>query len=299
MFIGNPKQKKQPIARHNQHIAYLFLFPSLAVFMVFIIYPIGFSLWSSFTNWSLIQSAEYVGWANYVRLWKDQRFWNAVYNTVVYTVGVVPIGTMLSLALAVALNQNLKGTKFFRTAIFLPVVASTAIIAIVWTFLFDPQIGLFVYYLSKIRITMGAWLRDPDYAMLAIIIVSIWKNVGFNMVIFLAGLQGIPYSLYEAAKVDGANRLQMFRYVTLPQLRPTTAFVIVMSVLGSFQVFDQIYVMTRGGPLYSTETLVQYIYHHGFVTFQMSYGATIAMFLLVVILALTIFQLRLFDRPID
>lgn len=299
MFIGKIRRKRQPIARYNQQIAYLFLFPSLAVFIVFIIYPIGFSLWSTFTNWSLIQSAKYVGWANYIRLWNDERFWNAVYNTIVYTIGVVPVGTALSLLLAVALNQNIKGTKFFRTVIFLPVVASTAIIAIVWTFLFDPQIGLFGYYLSKIGITMGAWLREPDRAMLAIIIVSIWKNVGFNMVIFLAGLQGIPYSLYEAARVDGANRLQMFRYITLPQLRPTTVFVVVMSVLSSFQVFDQIYVMTRGGPLYRTETLVQYIYHHGFTTFQMSYGATVAMFLLVVILALTILQLRLFDRPVD
>lgn len=286
--------------RRSQPIAYLFLLPSLLVFGVFVFYPLFFSLWSSFTNWSLISlSTDYVGFSNYLTLLEDTRFWNALRNTGYYTLGVVPVGTVSSLLLAVAMNQKLLGERVFRTILFLPVITSTAIIAIVWTFLFDPDIGLLAYYLARIGFTTNAWLRVPEYAMPAIILVSIWKNLGFNMVIFLAGLQSIPASLYEAADMDGANRIQQFFYITLPQLMPTTTFVIVMSVISSFQVFDQVYVMTRGGPLFSTETLVQYIYHHGFETFQMSYASTVAVALLAIVLALTLVQLRLLDRDVN
>ena len=290
----------QGVGRRNQPIAYLFLLPSLVIFGVFVFYPLFFSLWSSFTNWSLISpTTKYVGLSNYGTLIQDKRFWNALWNTGYYTLGVVPVGTILALLLAVALNQKVMGVKVFRTILFLPVITSSAIIAIVWTFLFDPDIGLLAYYLSRIGFTSSAWLRDPHYAMPAIILVSLWKNLGFNMVIFLAGLQSIPMSLYEAASIDGANRIQQFFRITLPQLMPTTTFVVVMSVISSFQVFDQVYVMTRGGPLFSTETLVQYIYHHGFETFRMSYASTVAIVLLVLVLLLTLLQLRVLDRDIN
>ena len=147
--------------------------------------------------------------------------------------------------MAIAVNQRIRGIEIFRTIYFLPVITSTAIIAIVWTFLFDPDIGLLAYYLKFLGFTTQGWLRDPNYAMPAVILVSIWKNMGFNMVIFLAGLQSISESLYEAASIDGANSWHSFWYVTLPQLRPTLTFVIVMSMISSFQVFDQVYVMTR------------------------------------------------------
>jgi multiple sugar transport system permease protein len=288
------------ISSRKKAVAYLFLAPSLIVFGVFVFYPIGFALWASFTDWSLInQSPNFLQWANYSRLLADSRFWNAVKNTLYYTLGVVPVGTVISLCVAIAVNQRIRGIEIFRTIYFLPVITSTAIIAIVWTFLFDPDIGLLAYYLKFLGFTTQGWLRDPNYAMPAVILVSIWKNMGFNMVIFLAGLQSISESLYEAASIDGANSWHSFWYVTLPQLRPTLTFVIVMSMISSFQVFDQVYVMTRGGPLFRTETVVQYIYHHGFETFQMSYASTVAIALLLVVLILTILQLRVLDRDIN
>ncbi len=291
---------KNPIAARKTSVALLFLAPSLIVFAVFVFYPIGFSLWASFTDWSLInQSPSFLKGANYARLLSDTRFWNAVSNTIIYTLGVVPLGTVISLCVAMAVNQKVRGVTIFRTIFFLPVITSTAIIAIVWAFLFDPDIGLLAYYLRFIGFTTQGWLRDPNYAMPAVILVSIWKNMGFNMVIFLAGLQGIPATLYEAASIDGANSWRSFWHITLPQLRPTMTFVIVMSLISSFQVFDQVYVMTRGGPLFRTETVVQYIYHHGFETFQMSYASTVAISLLLIVLVLTVLQLRILDRDID
>jgi len=169
-----------------------------------------------------------------------------------------------------------------------------SIIAIIWTFLLNPDIGMISYYFSLIGLENTAWLRDPDLAMPAVIMVSIWKEMGFNMVVFLAGLQSIDESYYEAARIDGATKWEQFFYVTLPLLKSTTAFVVIMTVIKSLQVFDQVYVMTGGGPLFSTETLVQYIYKLGFVNFNMGYGSTVAYALFILLLFVTIIQLRYF-----
>lgn len=295
-IFGGFNVKHNPNLR-NRTIAFLFLTPSLLIFAVFVFFPIGFALWSSFTNWSLINATpDFVGMSNYSRLLKDARFWNSAKNTLIYTAGVVSIGTILSLSIALAVNQKIRGINLFRTIYFLPAITSTAIIAIAWAFLFDPDIGLLAYYLGHIGFTTKGWLRHPDYAMTAVIAVSLWKNMGFNMVIFLAGLKEIPSSIYEAASIDGANAWQSFWSITLPQLRPIITFVVVTSLISSFQVFDQIYVMTGGGPMFRTETLVQYIYHHGFETFQMSYASTVAVALLIAVLVLTGLQLKFFDR---
>lgn len=274
---------------------YLFVLPSILVLSIFVIWPIVQAAWLSFHDWSpLVPSRPFVGLSNYRQLLVDPRFWNALRNTVYYTLGVVPVRIVLALFFALILNQKLKGMTFFRAIYFLPAIGSFAILAIVWSFLMDPDIGLVSYYSRLLHLPSSEWLRSTTWAMPAIIMVSIWKWLGFTMVIFLAALQGIPESFYDAAKVDGSGRWQRFWYVTLPMLRPTLLFVVVDAVNSSFQVFDQIYVMTRGGPLFSTETLVTYTYHQGFKLFRMGYASSIAWVLFLLIFAVTLLQLRYF-----
>jgi multiple sugar transport system permease protein len=244
---------------------------------------------------------EWAGLDNYQRLAPDPRVWNAFRNTLYYTAVTVPVGMIISLALALALNEKLPARGLLRSAYFLPVIGSFAIVAIVWGFLFDPDIGLLAYWLKEIGVPVSGWLRDPDWAMPVVIFVSIWKNLGFNMVIFLAGLQGIPENLYEAARVDGANGWQRFWRITLPLLRPTTLFVLVISVIAAFQVFDPVYILTPGGgPLHSTETVVSYIFHQGIELLDISYASTIGVVLFVIVFVLTLIQLRILRfREVD
>jgi multiple sugar transport system permease protein len=222
----------------------------------------------------------------------DERFWNSLRNTVAYTAAVVPGQIILALVFALMVNAKLRGRTIFRAVFFLPVLVSFAVEAIVWRFLLDPDIGFVAYFSSLAGIPSIEWLRSTDWAMPAVIIVSIWRWFGFNLVILLAGLQGISETYYEAAKMDGANGWQNFWYVTLPLLRPSLLFAIVNAVISSLQAFDQVYVLTRGGPLFSTETIVAYIYHQGFTLFDMGYASAAAMVLFFLILGLTLVQLK-------
>jgi multiple sugar transport system permease protein len=247
----------------------------------------------SFNNVDFLnQTTTWAGGANYQQLASDSRFWNALRNTAVYTAGVVPVGLLLSLLAAMALAQPIRGRALFRAAFFLPVVTSFAVIAIVWQFLLNQDIGIIAYWSRMVGLPSAAWLNSPVWALPAVIIVGIWKGLGFNMVILLAGLLGIPETYYEAASIDGAGPFIRFFQITLPMLRPTALFVLVMAVIGSFQVFDQVYVMTRGGPLFSTETIVTYLYHQGFELYQMGYASAIAVVLFVILLIVTFFQLK-------
>ncbi len=282
--------------------AYLFMLPSLVILVVFVFWPIVQSFLLSFYHWSFGSSVEkWAGLDNYQRLIPDPRVWNAFRNTLYYASVTVPVGMVLALALAIALNRKLPGRGLLRSAFFLPVIGSFAIIAIIWSFLFDPDIGLLAYWLHALGMPVTGWLRDPDWAMPVVIFVSIWKNLGFNMVIFLAGLQGISENLYEAARVDGASAWQSFWKITLPMLRPTTLFVLVISVIGAFQVFDPVYVLTPGGgPLHSTETVVSYIFHQGIELIDISYASTIGVILFLIVFVLTLFQLRILRfREVD
>ncbi len=281
-------------------MGFIFIIPSLTVFLLFIFLPIIDSFRLSFYEWSIISPVKvFIELKNYQKMILDTRFWNALKNTLYYTLGYVPVGVCLSLLLALLVNAKVKGKNFFRMTYFLPAIASMSIVAIIWSFLLDPDIGIISYYLNQIGINTTAWLRSIKWAMPAVILVGVWKNMGFNMVIFLAGLQNISDMYYEAAEIDGASKWQQFTYITLPLLKSTTAFVVIMSVITSFQVFDQVYVMTRGGPLFSTETLVQYIYHLGFENFKMGYGATIAYVLFIIIILVTIVQLKYFKMNLD
>lgn len=280
---------------------YLFVLPSAVALLAFTLWPILQALWISLHDWSFLSSEHpFVGLGNYIELLDDGRFWNAVRVTILYTAGTVPLQIGLALAVALALNERLFGRAFLRSAYFVPVIGSLAIMAIVWRFILDPDVGVIAGWMAALGLRQLDWLRDPSLALPAVIAVGIWKNVGFSMVILLAGLQGLPSELYEAASIDGAGRWQRFRHVTIPGLRHTLLFVTVISMIASLQVFDQVFVMTRGGPLFATESLVTYMYHEGFELFRMGYASALAWVLFLVILAVSIVQLRLFRyRDVD
>ena len=274
---------------------YLFIAPSMLVIAVFVIGPIFQAFWMSLHDWSFVAPAKpFVGLANYRELAHDDRFWNALKVTALYTLGSVPTQIALAMAVALALNERIAGVAWFRAAFFFPVISSLAVMAIVWSFLIDPDIGLVSDWFARAGIGPTNWLQSTTWALPAVIGVGIWKNLGFTMIILLAGLQGISESYYEAASIDGAGRWARFRDVTLPGLRQTMLFVTVIGVIASLQAFDQVYVMTRGGPLFTTETLVTYMYHQGFDLFRMGYAAAIAWVLFVIIMAGSAVQLRLF-----
>jgi multiple sugar transport system permease protein len=292
----------QEMRTRQARAGYLFVAPSLIILTVFVFWPILQSVILSLQHWRFGSATqEWAGLDNYSRLLHDDRVWGALRNTLYFTAVSVPLGLVISLALALALNTALPVRPLLRAAFFLPVIASFAIIAIVWSFMLDPDIGLLAYWSRLIHLPTSAWLRDPNWAMPAVIVVSIWKSLGFNMVLFLAGLQGIPETYYEAAAVDGATGWRRFWYVTLPLLRPTGLFVLVVSVIGAFQVFDQVYVMTPGGgPLFSTETVVTYIYHQGIELIDISYAAGIGVVLFALVFLLTLIQLRVLRyREVD
>ena len=275
--------------------AYLFIAPSMLVMAVFVVGPIGQALWMSLHDWSFVaRERPYVGLANYRELAGDDRFWNALKVTALYTVGSVPTQLVLALAVALALHERLRGRVWFRAVYFFPVISSLAVMAIVWAFLLDPDIGVVSHWLRGLGVRPVDWLQSTTWALPSVIAVGIWKNLGFTMVILLAGLQGIPAEYYEAAAIDGAGRWARFRHITVPGLRQTLLFVTVIGVIASLQVFDQVYVMTRGGPLFTTETLVTYMYHHAFELFNMGYAAAVAWVLFAIIMLGSVVQLRLF-----
>jgi multiple sugar transport system permease protein len=292
-----PASRRRGYARKQAVTAWLFLAPALVVLAAFTLYPMLQAAYLSLTNYNLIRAAEWVGLDNYVELFRDPSFWNAFGNTILYAVVVTPVTVVLALALAVFLNRQFAGRGFVRTAIFLPFIVSLGIIAIAWTFLLDPNIGLISYWLSQVGIVAEqGLLSDPQTAMIAVMFVGVWKNVGFYMVMYLAGLQSIPEELHEAARLDGANAWQRFRRVTLPLLSNQTMLVSVMALIATLQAFDQIYVMTHGGPFFKTETLVMLIYREGFKELRFGYGASISMVLLVFVFLLSMLQYGYFRR---
>jgi multiple sugar transport system permease protein len=276
--------------------AYLLLLPTFVGLLLFSLGAIIVSMGISFTDWDILQPAHWVGLANYQRMLTTPLVWQIFGNTLYYTVVIVPIGTALALGLALALNRGLHGIVILRSIYFMPVISSTVAVSLVWGWLYNQQFGLINYLLSLVGITGPAWLADPATAMPSVIIMSIWKGLGYNMVIFLAGLQGIPQELYEAAKIDGAGVWSRFRYVTFPLVSPTTFFIIVLSTIAAFQVFDQTFVMTAGGPAYSTTTLALFIYQNAFMWFHMGYAAALSYVLFAVVAAVTLVQFRVQGR---
>ena len=284
------------------HPGVWFVAPALLVITVFLFVPVLASALLSLTDFDLYAIAHpsqlrFVGLANYGRLVHDARFWRALRNTLYFVLAGGPLSIAVSLGAALLVNARLaRWRPFFRTVLFLPVVTTLVAVAVVWRDLYHPRHGLLNHLLAAAGLGAVDWLGDPRWAMPAIILMAVWKNFGFNMIIFVAGLQAIPERLYEAARLDGASAWQQLRDVTLPMLAPTLFFVAVITMIGYFQLFAEPYVMTQGGPAGSTESVVLLMYEEGFRWWNMGYGAAIAFVLFGIILALTLVQLRL--RPV-
>lgn len=280
-------------------IVALFLAPSLIPLALFTLGPMAASLGLSFLHWDLLRPPRLVGLTNFTNLLGDLEFRAAVGHTFFFIAGYLPLVYVGGLALSLALNQKLRASSFFRATYFLPVVTSWVVVALVWKWLLNPQSGIVNFVLGLIGITGPGWWTDPAWAMPSIILASAWKDLGFVMIILLAGLQAIPEDYYEAAAVDGAGRWARFRHITLPLLSPASFFVLVISLVNSFQVFDQVWVMTGGGPAGATSVVVEQIVQHAFRYSQMGYAAAMSWVLFVAILVITFVQFRLQRRWVN
>lgn len=280
--------------RQREEISfYLSISPWLIGFLLFTGGPILYSLVMSFTNWTGLQTRDWVGLENYrVMFFEDPLFWIVLRNTFYYSFVSVALGTTAALGAAVLLNQKVPGVTIFRTLFYLPSITSGVAIAILWMWIYNPQVGLLNYLLGLLGITPGpGWLSSQTWAMPALIFMSLW-GIGPNMIILLAGLQGIPQHLYEAARMDGANRWHEFRHVTVPMLSPVLFYVIVISLIGSLQVFENVFIMTKGGPGTSTLVYVMHLYNNAFVYQKMGYASSYAWILVLIIFTLTWLMFR-------
>jgi len=288
---------RSPLRRGDVYTGIVCLLPSLAVIAVFVVFPIFFSLFLSFHKWAILTPEKpFVGLANFQRMFASPEFWQCLGNTFLYTAGVVPVGAAASLGLAVLLDRAVAGSGFFRTAFFLPTITSIIAIAVVWLWVYDDANGLFNTLLRALRLKPVRWLTSTRTSLLSLVIMTVWKNAGYHMVVFLAGLQAIPPSLAEAATIDGAGPGQRFRYVTWPLLAPTTVFVLVTNTIFTFQVFGPIYVMTGGGPVRSTSVIVYYLYQRAFEFQEMGYASAVAWVIFLILISLTVLQMRLSPR---
>ncbi len=295
LFLAKPNLRRQ------MWTALLFLAPSLVVLVVFVYFPILWAFGISFTNWQAgaARATSFVGISNYVTTLTSADFWSALRHTVYFIVLKLPIDMVLSLFVAMLLNQKLRGMSFFRVAMFMPVVTSMVAAAAIWRVLYNPSTGFFNYLLNSVGLPSQRWLRDPDLAMPSVVLVALWKGLGYNIVIFLAGLQNIGRHFYEAAELDGASSWQRFRYITLPLLSPVTYFVLLIGIINSFQVFSLVHVLAPdGGPLNSVEVLVFYLYRLTFQEFKFGQGASVSFILFAIVLAISLLQRRFAEKRV-
>ncbi|KSU84186.1 fructooligosaccharide transport system permease protein [Fictibacillus enclensis] len=286
----SPKQRK----RKNLFTSYGFVAPAIILLFVFLILPAILALYFSFTNYYLLtpEQTKFVAFENYKRLAEDSLFLKSLGNTAIFVVIVVPVQTLVALALALLVNQKLMGIKFFRMAFFAPVVTSMVIVSILWTFIYNPDNGLANSILNIVGLGPFQFLTDKDQAMYSIIFMSIWQGAGYQMMIFLAGLQDIPDHQYEAASIDGANAWQKLIHITIPGIRNILAFIAIVTMIAATKLFIQPFVMTQGGPLDSTKTLVYMVYETGFKFRDVGYSSAIAILFFVIVLIISILQRR-------
>ncbi len=283
----------------EERAAFLFVLPLMIPLIIYWIIPSVASLYYSFTNYSVLQTTRWVGLGNFQRLVDDDLFWRSLWNSAYFTFGNIPLMMLAGLFLAMAVNSYVRFRNFYRIVFYLPLVTSTIALSMVWLWLFDPNFGLLNAALRLIGLPPMQWLQSTSQAMPSIILMSVWAGVGNPMLIYLAGLQGIPESMYEAARVDGATGIQSFWYITMPLLQPVTIYILVSSIIGSFQIFGPIYAMTDGGPAFATTTLVHQIYINGFRYFNMGYAAAQAWVLFALLLGLSIVNLRIMARGME
>ncbi|MBF6174354.1 carbohydrate ABC transporter permease [Nocardia blacklockiae] len=287
---------RSALTRRKAAAGRVFIVPNLVAVLVFLLFPLAFSLYLSFHHWNMFDPPEFVGAQNYRRLFTgDRLFYIALVNTLIFTVATVVPTIVVSLAVAAALSAKLKGIGLFRSVLFLPLVASTAAMTIVWGFMFNTDGGLFNTVLGWFGMGPVRWLIDPRWALVSLCLVSIWKSVPFAAAVLLAAMQGVPETLYEAARIDGAGGLRRFRSVTLPLIRPALGFVFVISIINSFQAFDQAYVLTggNGGPETGTYLFGIMLFQNAFAFNDLGYACALAWVVFLILLALTYLQLRL------
>jgi multiple sugar transport system permease protein len=276
--------------------AYAFVAPSLFGVAAFLLLPVVIVAVLSFFDWELLSTPEFVGLENYRKLLSDEGIGHSLLVTIGYVLLSIPVQTVLALLLALLLNQRVRGVKMFRALFVVPWMATPVVLGLVWSWVFDPADGSLNEFLALFGVAGPNWLSSTTFALPAVAAVQVWQYSGYNMLFFLAGLQSIPQDYYEAAGLDGASRVRQFFAITLPLLRPTMFFVLVTNVIGSFQVFDTVFVMTNGGPSGSTEVINYTIYQTAFQRFEFGYASTIAMLLFLIILAVTMAQVRYFNR---
>lgn len=290
----------------EQRTSYLFIALPAILFFIFQLAPVFISFLWSFTRYDVVHSPQFVGLENYRNIFfNDPLFWQAMRNTLLYVVGVVPLGIVLSLILAVAIDQKIKFKNFFKSIFFLPTVTAIVAVSVIWKWLYaGEKYGLINHIIMQLGFSPVDWLASPTWTLPSIMIMSIWAGLGYNMIIFLAGLQTIPQGMYEAAEIDGAGFWCKFRHVTIPLLKPTIVFVTMMSFIFSFQVFEQVYIMTSGqggigGVLNSALTIVAYLYDRGFQKFQMGYASALAYIVFTLIFLLTMINKRLMKSRVE
>ncbi len=283
--------------RRNTIAFIAFIAPNFILLSIFTFWPIIYSLYLSFFKWNMISPVKkFIGMQNYSSLMQDPVFWKVVKNTFYLAAGTVFIKLAIALMLALLLNRRMRGRNLYRAIIFSPTFTTSVAVAMVWGWILDPTYGLFRVFINAVGLRSPNWLTDIHWALPAVIIVIIWRSLGYDMVFFLAGLQSIPKDLYDAAKVDGASKLQLFRYVTFPLLSPTTFFLTIVSVIGALKAFDIIAIMTDGGPMNSTNVFVLYLYQNAFEWFKTGYASAIALILFLLIMGITLIQTRLSKR---
>jgi len=277
------------ILNNQQWAGWVFILPAIFGTFIFIIIPVICSFGLSFAKWDLLNPIEFVGLSNYKVIFSEPLFYKILLNTIIFAIATSVLGVIIPLILACILNTKIRGSEFYKTAYFLPFITPMIVIGVVWEWIFDPNIGL-LNHILHLNIN---WLYDTHFAMPALIIVSVWKLIGYNMIIFLSSLGAISSSMFEAAKIDGANAFETFKNVTVPLLSPTIFFVVIITTISSFQVFDLIYLMTQGGPLDSTNVIVYAIYKNAFEYFNIGKASAIAYVLFTIILVLTLIQWNL------
>ena len=291
--------RRRRFSKRRARAGRMFVAPNLTAVAMFMLFPLGFSLYMSVQNWDLFRPAKFVGLANYRSLFADDPLFEiALRNTVVYTVGTVVPTVFISLAVAGVLNRKIKGINIFRTIIFLPLAVSSVVMAVVWQFVFNTNNGLINIMLGWIGLGPVPWLNDPKWAMLSLCTVSVWRSVPFATVILLAAMQGVPDNLYEAAKLDGAGEVRQFVSITVPLIRAAVSFVVVISIIHAFQAFDLVYVLTggNGGPETATYVLGIMLFQHAFAFLEFGYASALAWVIFAILLVLTVVQLRLGRR---
>lgn len=279
--------------RWSRYTGYLFIAPLFVGIFAFIVIPILVSLGMSFTKWDIVTPPEFNGVQNYIQLLtSDRLFWRVLGNTLRYIVMSIPLAVTIPLVLAVLLNQKVPGITLFRIAFFLPLVTSVVAIGLLWRWMYDSEFGLINYVLQAVGLEGQRWLTDPNLAMPAVVFATVWQGLGYNIIIYLAGLQNIPEHLYEAATIDGANDFQKFLRITIPMLTPQIFFVLVISFIGGFQSFGLIYVMTQGGPINSTNVYVYYLWQTAINSAKMGYASAMSWILTLIMVAATYVQVR-------